>query len=110
MKLVNKMMINEPCHEKTCFCHMRTTKAQISLLWSDFLLLTNFMPANIERVAEVMLMKALRELAIMIYRGSGDLNSSQFRLRVLVMKSMNSLTLRVSVCRFYKLDWNLRIC
>ena len=21
----------EPCHEKTCFCHMRTTKAQISL-------------------------------------------------------------------------------
>ena len=22
---------NEPRHEKTCFCHMRTTKAQISL-------------------------------------------------------------------------------
>ena len=21
----------EPCHEKTCLCHMRTTKAQISL-------------------------------------------------------------------------------
>ena len=29
---------SEPCHEKTCFCHMRTTKAQISLrilaVWS----------------------------------------------------------------------------
>ena len=22
----------EPCHEKTCLCHMRTTKAQISLI------------------------------------------------------------------------------
>ena len=21
----------EPCHDKTCFCHVRTTKAQISL-------------------------------------------------------------------------------
>ena len=32
----------EPCHEKTCFCHMRTTKAQISLrihpVWSAPLL------------------------------------------------------------------------
>ena len=32
----------EPRHEKICFCHMRTTKAQISLLiravWSAHLL------------------------------------------------------------------------
>ena len=31
----------EPCHEKTCLCHMRTTKAQISLricaVWSPLL-------------------------------------------------------------------------
>ena len=31
-------LLYEPCHEKTCFCHMRTTKAQISLhiraVWS----------------------------------------------------------------------------
>ena len=26
-----KHHINEPCHEKTCFCYMQTTKAQISL-------------------------------------------------------------------------------
>ena len=34
----------EPCHDKTCFCHMRTTKAQISLhiraVWSAPLLFT----------------------------------------------------------------------
>ena len=24
-------VLNEPRHEKTCLCHMRTTKAQISL-------------------------------------------------------------------------------
>ena len=24
-------LTNEPHHKKTCFCHMRTTKAQISL-------------------------------------------------------------------------------
>ena len=34
--------INEPCHEKTCFSHMQTTKAQISLriraVWSAPLL------------------------------------------------------------------------
>ena len=29
---VNKVLIRyEPCHDKTCFCHMQTTKAQISL-------------------------------------------------------------------------------
>ena len=36
--------INEPRHEKTCYCHMRTTKAQISLhiraVWSAPLLFT----------------------------------------------------------------------
>ena len=26
-----KLVPNEPRHEKTCFCHMWTTKAQISL-------------------------------------------------------------------------------
>ena len=35
----------EPCHEKTCFCHMRTTKAQISLriraVWSAPLLFSS---------------------------------------------------------------------
>ena len=29
--------IFEPRHEKTCFCHMRTTKAQISLKGADHL-------------------------------------------------------------------------
>ena len=33
-----KNFLYEPCHEKTCLCHMRTTKAQISLricaVWS----------------------------------------------------------------------------
>ena len=37
--------ITEPCHEKTLFCHMRTTKAQISLriraVWSAPLLFTS---------------------------------------------------------------------
>ena len=40
--LHKEVKINEPCHEKTCFCHMRTTKAQISLriraVWSASLL------------------------------------------------------------------------
>ena len=35
---------NEPCHEKTCLCHMQTTKTQISLricaVWSGSLLFT----------------------------------------------------------------------
>ena len=30
-KIANKNIYFEPRHEKTCLCHMRTTKAQISL-------------------------------------------------------------------------------
>ena len=43
-KVISQQPINEPHHEKTCFCHMRTTKAHISLcirtVWSAPLLFT----------------------------------------------------------------------
>ena len=42
--LQGKAKKNEPQHQKTCFCHMRTTKAQIVLciraVWSAPLLFT----------------------------------------------------------------------
>ena len=31
LRTVENNLLNEPRHEKTCLCHMRTTKAQISL-------------------------------------------------------------------------------
>ena len=42
VKNVDIKLLNEPGHEETCLCHMRTTKAQISLrnfaVWSVLLL------------------------------------------------------------------------
>ena len=41
-KVLKWLLVYEPCHQKTCFCHMRTTKVQISLrireVWSAPLL------------------------------------------------------------------------
>ena len=31
---------NEPCHEKTCFCHLRTTKAEVLFIYDKLLRLT----------------------------------------------------------------------